>query len=87
MALLIFFSAVKIYWTNFPQFSFCQKKKLNKKPRKMKVVYDLVFKRTSTFAAGIMLSVFFFERTFDLASDGLFDSTNKGVRHNLNFIM
>lgn len=53
----------------------------------MKAVYNLVFKRTSTFAAGIMLSVFFFERTFDLASDGLFDSTNKGVRHNLNFIM
>lgn len=53
----------------------------------MKLVYDLVFKRTSTFAAGIMLSVFFFDRTFDLVSDGVFESTNKGVRHNLNFIM
>lgn len=46
----------------------------------MKAVYDLVFKRTSTYVVGIMASVFFFERAFDIASESIFDSVNAGVR-------
>jgi ubiquinol-cytochrome c reductase subunit 9 len=45
----------------------------------MKALYDIVFKRTSTFAVGIVASVFFFERTFDMASDNIFRSINRGV--------
>lgn len=45
----------------------------------MKAVYDALVKRTSTFTVGICLSVFFFERAFDVASDSIFKSINKGV--------
>lgn len=45
----------------------------------MKAIYNLVFKRTSTYAVGIMASVFFFERSFDLVADSIFTSANKGV--------
>lgn len=45
----------------------------------MKVLYNTLFKRTSTFAVGIMASAFFFERSFDLISEQIFESTNKGV--------
>ncbi|XP_037050022.1 cytochrome b-c1 complex subunit 9 [Bradysia coprophila] len=44
----------------------------------MSFLYNLVFKRTSTFAVGILASVFFFERGFDVAADALFESHNKG---------
>ncbi|KOB74830.1 Ubiquinol-cytochrome c reductase complex 7.2kDa protein [Operophtera brumata] len=37
-----------------------------------------VFKRTSTFALAVAAGTFFFERTFELASVGLFESINKG---------
>jgi ubiquinol-cytochrome c reductase subunit 9 len=45
----------------------------------MKPLYNLVFKRTSTYAVGIMAAVFFFERGFDVGSESLFESINKGV--------
>lgn len=45
----------------------------------MKALYNLVFKRTSTYAVGIMASVFIFERTFDLAAENIFFAANKGV--------
>ncbi|KAL0818389.1 hypothetical protein ABMA28_008862 [Loxostege sticticalis] len=37
-----------------------------------------VFKRTSTFALAIASGTFFFERTFDLVSNTLFERINKG---------
>lgn len=45
----------------------------------MKALNNLVLRRTSTYFAGIALSVFFFERGFDLATDTFFRSYNKGV--------
>lgn len=45
----------------------------------MGVLYNLVFKRTSTYAIAIMASVFFFERGFDVAAESIFESVNKGV--------
>ncbi|XP_055374852.1 cytochrome b-c1 complex subunit 9 [Condylostylus longicornis] len=41
-------------------------------------LYNILFKRTSTYAVGIVASVFFFERTFDLAAESIFTSVNKG---------
>lgn len=49
-------------------------------------VYDLLFRRTSTFVATIMASAFFFERTFDLGSEYMFDKINEGVSID-NFIL
>ncbi len=37
-----------------------------------------VFKRTSTFAVAIAGGAFFFERTFDVASQAIFENINKG---------
>jgi Ubiquinol-cytochrome C reductase, UQCRX/QCR9 like len=48
----------------------------------MKAIYNLVMKRTSTYAVAILGSVFFFERGFDIAADSLFESINKGVSKN-----
>lgn len=45
----------------------------------MSAFYNLICKRTSTYAVGIIASVFFFERGFDMAADGIFESYNKGV--------
>ncbi|PSN41507.1 Cytochrome b-c1 complex subunit 9 [Blattella germanica] len=50
-------------------------------------LYSAVFRRTSTFAATIMFGAFFFERTFDVTSEYIFDSINKGklwkdIKHN-----
>lgn len=53
----------------------------------MGALYNLVFKRTSTFAVAIMGSVFFFERGFDLAADSIFESVNKGVSIEGNYII
>ncbi|CAO1356441.1 unnamed protein product [Diamesa hyperborea] len=44
----------------------------------MKAIYNLVFKRTSTYVVGIMASVFFFERAFDMGSEACFNNVNKG---------
>jgi len=45
----------------------------------MKVIYNTLFKRTSTFAVAIIASAFFFERAIDVSSNMIFDSINKGV--------
>lgn len=50
----------------------------------MKAAYNLIFKRTSTYAIGIMASVFIFERAFDMAAEGIFFSANKGVRKKID---
>ncbi|XP_020280678.1 cytochrome b-c1 complex subunit 9 [Pseudomyrmex gracilis] len=41
-------------------------------------LYRLVFKRSSTFAVAVLASAFFFERSFDMASEKIFDTINKG---------
>jgi ubiquinol-cytochrome c reductase subunit 9 len=43
-------------------------------------LYNPLFRKTSTFAATIMLGAFFFERAFDVTSEYIFDSINHGVR-------
>lgn len=43
------------------------------------VVYNTVFKRTSTFALAIITSAFFFERAVDHGVDIFFDIHNEGV--------
>lgn len=53
----------------------------------MGALYNLVFKRTSTYTVAIMGAVFFFERGFDVASEGLFHSINQGVSCKENYIM
>jgi len=45
----------------------------------MKVIYNTLFKRTSTYAVAIIASAFFFERAIDVSSNMIFDSINKGV--------
>ncbi|XP_037917298.1 cytochrome b-c1 complex subunit 9 [Hermetia illucens] len=44
----------------------------------MKALYNSLFKRTSTYAVVIMASAFFFERSFDMVSESLFETVNKG---------
>ncbi|KYM94474.1 PREDICTED: cytochrome b-c1 complex subunit 9 [Cyphomyrmex costatus] len=41
-------------------------------------LYNLVLKRTSTFTVAVLACAFMFERGFDMASDKIFDSINKG---------
>ncbi|VVC97850.1 cytochrome b-c1 complex subunit 9 [Leptidea sinapis] len=38
----------------------------------------LVFKRTSTFALAVASGTFFFERTFDVISQSIFENINRG---------
>ncbi|KAI5096374.1 cytochrome b-c1 complex subunit 9 [Silurus meridionalis] len=50
-------------------------------------VYNLLFRRTSTFAITIMVGAVFFERVFDQGGDALFESLNRGklwkhIKHN-----
>lgn len=42
-------------------------------------VYNLLFRRTSTFAVTIMVGAVFFERIFDQGGDAIFDQMNRGV--------
>ncbi|XP_015607795.1 cytochrome b-c1 complex subunit 9 [Cephus cinctus] len=42
------------------------------------LLYNAVFKRTSTFAVAILASAFFFERGLDVACDSIFENINKG---------
>lgn len=42
-------------------------------------VYNLLFRRTSTFAITIMVGAVFFERMFDQGGDAVFDNINRGV--------
>ncbi|EDW36319.1 GL17726 [Drosophila persimilis] len=44
----------------------------------MKVIYNTLFKRTSTYAVAIIGATFFFERAIDVSSTALFESINKG---------
>ncbi|XP_017573522.1 cytochrome b-c1 complex subunit 9 [Pygocentrus nattereri] len=50
-------------------------------------VYNLLFKRTSTFAVTIMVGAVVFERVFDQAGDALYENLNRGklwkhIKHN-----
>lgn len=44
-----------------------------------KSVYNLLFRRTSTFAITIMVGAVFFERLFDQGGDAIFEQMNRGV--------
>ncbi|XP_067329449.1 cytochrome b-c1 complex subunit 9 [Anolis sagrei] len=41
-------------------------------------VYNLLFRRTSTFALSIIVGALLFERAFDQGADALFEHLNKG---------
>ncbi|KAG9335076.1 hypothetical protein JZ751_005752 [Albula glossodonta] len=43
-----------------------------------KSVYNLLFRRTSTFAITVMIGAVFFERMFDQAGNAMFDQLNHG---------
>ncbi|XP_023839506.1 cytochrome b-c1 complex subunit 9 [Salvelinus sp. IW2-2015] len=43
-----------------------------------KGVYNLLFRRTSTFAITIMFGAVFFERIFDQGGDAIFEQLNRG---------
>ncbi|XP_006013313.1 cytochrome b-c1 complex subunit 9 isoform X2 [Latimeria chalumnae] len=50
-------------------------------------VYNLLFRRTSTFALTIMVGAVLFERIFDQGGDALFEQLNRGklwkhIKHN-----
>ncbi|XP_035524030.1 cytochrome b-c1 complex subunit 9 [Morone saxatilis] len=52
-----------------------------------KSVYNLLFRRTSTFAITIMVGAVFFERLFDQGGDAIFEQMNRGklwkhIEHN-----
>lgn len=44
-------------------------------------VYNLLFRRTSTFAITIMVGAVVFERVFDQAGEAVFENINRGVSH------
>ena len=44
-----------------------------------KSVYNLLFRRTSTFAITIMVGAVVFERMFDQGGDAIFEQLNRGV--------
>ncbi|XP_056289271.1 cytochrome b-c1 complex subunit 9 [Pseudoliparis swirei] len=53
----------------------------------VKTVYNLLFRRTSTFAITIMVGAVLFERVFDQGGDALFEEINRGklwkhIQHN-----
>lgn len=41
-------------------------------------IYNALFRRTSTFAATIIVGAFIFERTFDPVMDGIWERNNSG---------
>ncbi|XP_014278528.1 cytochrome b-c1 complex subunit 9 [Halyomorpha halys] len=41
-------------------------------------LYNAVLKRTSTYTLALVTAAFFFERTFDLATEKLFENYNEG---------
>ncbi|XP_029300737.1 cytochrome b-c1 complex subunit 9 [Cottoperca gobio] len=52
-----------------------------------KTVYNLLFRRTSTFAVTIMVGAILFERVFDQGGDAIFEQMNRGklwthIQHN-----
>lgn len=48
-----------------------------------KTVYNLLFRRTSTFAVTIMVGAVLFERVFDQGGDAIFEQMNRGVSPSL----
>jgi len=50
-------------------------------------MYNLVLRRTSTFTIAVLASAFVFERAFDMASEKIFDTINKGVSVHLCFLL
>ena len=52
-----------------------------------KSVYNLLFRRTSTFAITIMVGAVFFERIFDQAGDTIFEQMNRGVSVSFGVLM
>lgn len=44
-----------------------------------RTVYNIFFKRTSTFVLTILVGAVIFERTFDQGADALWEKMNKGV--------
>jgi ubiquinol-cytochrome c reductase subunit 9 len=53
--------------------------KINKMAGISSTLYNSIFKRTSTFALACVGAALFFERTFDLGSELLFEKVNEGV--------
>jgi len=51
------------------------------------MLYNLVLRRTSTFTIAVLASAFVFERAFDMASEKIFDTINKGVSVHLCFLL
>ncbi|MBN3273465.1 QCR9 protein, partial [Polyodon spathula] len=50
-------------------------------------LYNLVFRKSSTFALSILVGAVVFERMFDQGGDGVFEHLNKGklwkhIKHN-----
>lgn len=41
-------------------------------------LYNLVLKRASTFTVAVVATAFVFERGFDMASEKIFETVNKG---------
>ena len=41
-------------------------------------LYNNVLKRTSTYTLAVVMGAFFFERTFDMVTENIFDNYNKG---------
>ncbi|KAI4493624.1 hypothetical protein M0804_001800 [Polistes exclamans] len=50
-------------------------------------LYNIFLKRSSTYVITIIGGTFIFERTFDLASNKLFESINKGVSKNYKLML
>lgn len=51
------------------------------------MLYNFVLKRTSTFTIAVLAAAFVFERGFDMASEKIFDTINKGVSVHLRFLL
>lgn len=47
-----------------------------------RVVYNALFRRTSTFAVTMVVGAFAFERVFDVGVDNFWESLNRGVSCN-----
>jgi len=44
-----------------------------------RTVYNLLFRRTSTFMVTVLVGAVFFERAFDRGADALWERMNQGV--------
>ncbi|RXG68891.1 cytochrome b-c1 complex subunit 9 [Armadillidium vulgare] len=49
-------------------------------------IYNSVFRKTSTFVLAGAVGVFFFERAFDMLTDGLFEHINEGPNQVAKFL-